>query len=226
MNGHAPGTMPPEYTGGLGSEGALALKQFVDEGGTLVALDSSSELAIAALGLPRRDVVQNARPEQFFVPGSILRLTLDPTQPLDFGMPAETAAFFAFSSAFAVQSATSASGETATAPPSAHIVASYATNALLMSGWLEGEPAHRRPRRRRRSTVRAGPRGADRLPRAASRAVSRDVPPAVQRAAHCGTSLAPHPLRDTLERVITQFLRRLMGGDRAETAAQSVRVSA
>ena len=55
-------------------------------------------------------------------------------------MPAETAAFFAFSSAFDVQSAKPASNETATAPPSAHIVASYATNALLMSGWLEGGP--------------------------------------------------------------------------------------
>ena len=103
MNGHAAGTMPPEYTGGLGSEGALALKQFVDEGGTLIALDSASELAITALGLPVENVVRNARPEQFFVPGSILRLTLDVTQPLNYGMQAETAAFFAFSSAFDVQ---------------------------------------------------------------------------------------------------------------------------
>jgi hypothetical protein len=138
MNGHAPGTMPPEYTGGLGSEGALALKQFVDEGGTLIALDSATELAITALGLPVENVVRNARPEQFFAPGSILRLTLDRAQPLNYGMPAETAAFFAFSSAFDLRAATPPSGETVTTAPSARVIAHYADHSLLMSGWLEG----------------------------------------------------------------------------------------
>jgi hypothetical protein len=138
MNGHAKGTMPPEYTGGLGSEGAQALKQFVEEGGTLIALDSATELAITALGLPVENVVRNARPEQFFVPGSILRLTLEETQPLNYGMPAETAAVFAFSSAFDVHAAPPSGGGTATPAPPPRVLARYATNALLMSGWLEG----------------------------------------------------------------------------------------
>lgn len=139
MNGHAPGTMPPEYTGGLGPEGARALKEFVDEGGTLVTLDSASGLAINALGLPVVDLVRHTRPEEFFVPGSILRLTLDSSHPLTYGMPSSTAAFFAFSSAFAVENGTSITGETASVPPSARIVARYAANDVLMSGWLEGE---------------------------------------------------------------------------------------
>lgn len=139
MNGHPPGSMPAEYTGGLGPSGALALKQFVDDGGTLVALDSASELAINALGLPVQDLIRDARPEQFFVPGSILRLTLDTMHPLAYGMPSETAAFFSFSSVFDVGATPPAPGETATVPPSARIVGRYATNNVLLSGWLEGE---------------------------------------------------------------------------------------
>jgi hypothetical protein len=138
MNGHAAGTMPPEYTGGLGPEGALALKQFVDEGGTLIALDSATELAITALGLPVENVVRTARPDQFFVPGSILRLTMDGSLPLNYGMPSETAAFFSYSSAFEVRPPAPPTGESTAAPPSARVVAAYASNALLLSGWLEG----------------------------------------------------------------------------------------
>jgi hypothetical protein len=35
LHGHRPGTMPPEYTGGIGLEGTLALKEFVEAGGLL-----------------------------------------------------------------------------------------------------------------------------------------------------------------------------------------------
>jgi hypothetical protein len=140
MNGHPAGTMPAEYTGGLGSDGALALKQFVDAGGTLVALDSACELAINALGLPVQNVLAGARPEEFFAPGSILRLTLDAAVPLNYGLRSETAAFFAFSSAFSVTAPQATAGEPATTPPTARIVGRYGTRDVLLSGWLEGEP--------------------------------------------------------------------------------------
>ena len=37
LGGHAPGSLPEEFTGGLGKAGAARLKEFVEEGGTLVA---------------------------------------------------------------------------------------------------------------------------------------------------------------------------------------------
>lgn len=127
VEGHQQGTMPPEYVGGLGKEGVAALAQFVNAGGTLVALDSATALAIDAVALPVKNVLADAKPEEFFCPGSLLRLNLDGSDPLAFGMPTETAALFAFSSAF--------EGEGG----SIKAVARYAPKDVLMSGWLEGE---------------------------------------------------------------------------------------
>src|SRR6266446_5589703 len=46
LNGYKAGTMPPEYTGGLGHAGVKALREFVEEGGTLVCLNRASDFAI------------------------------------------------------------------------------------------------------------------------------------------------------------------------------------
>ena len=42
LNGHEAGTMPPEYVGGLGREGAAALEQYVEDGGTDADVSASS----------------------------------------------------------------------------------------------------------------------------------------------------------------------------------------
>jgi hypothetical protein len=60
LTGHPPGTMPDEYVGGLGLEGAFALQKFVQEGGTIVTLGAASDFAIGQFGLPIRNVVANA----------------------------------------------------------------------------------------------------------------------------------------------------------------------
>jgi hypothetical protein len=125
--GHPPESMPAEYAGGLGQSGVDALRTFVQEGGTLVCLDQSCELPIAALDLPLRDVAREAG-DKFFAPGSIVRLELDPVQPLAYGMPARTAGFFAFSSAYRP-----------TGP--ARAIAIYSAKDVLLSGWIEGADA-------------------------------------------------------------------------------------
>jgi len=133
--GHKPETVPPEYAGGLGNDGVAAIRAFVDAGGTLAAIDSSSLFAIETFGLPVKDAVRGLKPEQFFCPGSLLRLTVDPASPLGFGLESEAAAFFASSSAFELLPAMSGD------PAAASVAARYGTSDVLLSGWLEGEAA-------------------------------------------------------------------------------------
>jgi hypothetical protein len=136
LNGHAAGTMPPEYVGGIGKEGGEMLRQFVAAGGTLITLDSSSELAIALLGAPLRDTTRGLSPNEFFCPGSVIRLELE-SDPLTFGLPRETAGFCAFNTAYEIAARSSAEPGAATA----RIIGRYPASNVLLSGWLEGEKA-------------------------------------------------------------------------------------
>jgi hypothetical protein len=141
VSGYPVDTVPVEYSGGLSPAGVEALKTFVRAGGTLVCLAQSSDLAIAAFDLPIRDVAREAD-DRLFVPGSILRLDLDPSRPLAYGMEPHTAAFFSFSSAFEGISARGpAAGHGGDPAPAAGMetIAHYGTKDVLISGWLEGE---------------------------------------------------------------------------------------
>ena len=80
--------MPEAYTGGLGPRGVASLYEFVESGGTLIALDSASERPLTAFGLSIRNVVAGLPDTEFSIPGSLLRLEVDTTNPLAWGMPA------------------------------------------------------------------------------------------------------------------------------------------
>lgn len=133
MRGHAPGTMPAEYTGGIGDEGAAKLKRYVDGGGTIVAIDAAASFAIELFQLPIKEPTATVPREQLFVPGTILRLETDPSQPVAFGMPAQTAAFFVRSRAF--DAADDASGRV-------RVIAWYGQGDPLLSGWALGARDH------------------------------------------------------------------------------------
>ncbi len=122
VNGHTGDELPAEFVGGLGTAGVEALRAFVEAGGTLVCLDRSGQLAIDAA----RD-----GGGIFRAPGSILRLEVDTSQPLGFGMQAETSAFFADSAAY---SSTGSAGS-----GTIRTIAHYPSTDLLRSGWIEGE---------------------------------------------------------------------------------------
>jgi hypothetical protein len=144
LNGHRPGTMPEPYVGGMGLEGALALKRYVEAGGTLVAFDGASDFVIEQFGLPLRNVVANVSSEQFFIPGSLVRTMVDLEHPLAYGMQEEVAASFQRSRAFEIVTLNREGEggkediEEAPVPP-VEIVARYAEKDLLMSGWAMGE---------------------------------------------------------------------------------------
>ncbi|HUE83813.1 MAG TPA: M14 family metallopeptidase [Pyrinomonadaceae bacterium] len=130
LNGHRPGTMPPEYTGGLGEEGVKALREFVEEGGTLVFLNRASEFAIEQFKLPVRNVVAGVSRKEFYVPGSILRIELDTSRPVAKGMPKESIAWFENSPVFEIDQAQ---------VDSTRVIAWYPKeNDPLLSGWLLG----------------------------------------------------------------------------------------
>ena len=112
--------------------GVSHLYEFVERGGTLVTLDSASELPIIDFGLPIRDVTAGHADTDFYVPGTLVALEVDSTHPVGYGMPPQTAAFFARSPVFGV--ADTGGGEDAIA-----VVARYPRSDLLRSGWLLGE---------------------------------------------------------------------------------------
>ena len=98
-NGRPAGSVPPEYAGGLGAAGVEALRAFLQEGGTLVALDQASPFAISDLGAPAT-VAGGGRggrgapsPSRFSAPGSIFAVTVDRSAALASGMDSTAAVF-------------------------------------------------------------------------------------------------------------------------------------
>jgi hypothetical protein len=124
---------PPDYRGGLDTEGAAALRDFVKAGGTLVALSAATEYVIEELTLPVRNVLARARADEFLVPGSLLRVRVNPGHPVTSGLPAEVAVFQDKAIAFE------------TTPPGAEmerwVLAAYPDDRrdIPLSGYLQGE---------------------------------------------------------------------------------------
>ena len=136
MSGQAPGTMPAEMVGGMSPRGVQHLYTFVADGGTLVTLDTAAELPLATFGLPIRNPLTGLRNSEFFIPGTLLRVRIDNRQPVAWGMPSDVAGFFSNSPAFDV-GYTGRGARQAT--EGVTVAGTYATEDLLMSGWLLGE---------------------------------------------------------------------------------------
>ena len=144
LHGHAPNTMPEEYTGGMGLEGALAIQDYVKQGGTLITFDEASDFAIQQFGLPLKNVTAGLSSKDFFIPGSLIKAVVKTGHPLTYGMQDTVAASFSRSRAFEIvkQDREGEGGkediEYAPEPPVETLV-SYAEDDLLMSGWALGE---------------------------------------------------------------------------------------
>ena len=135
LNGYSASAMPPELTGGLGHEGVKALRQFVEDGGTLVCLNRASNFAIEQFKLPLQNVVAGLPRTEFYVPGSILRLELDTAHPIANGMPKESIAWAEDSPVFEVMQNSNSSVPVA----NVHIIGWYPRDKdPLLSGWLLG----------------------------------------------------------------------------------------
>jgi hypothetical protein len=101
MNGFAPGTISGEYAGGIGETGGESLRVFVRSGGTLIAFNNASLMAIQSLELPVNNILDGLNDDQFYCSGSLLRVELrDVNHPAVWGMPREPIVMFERGPAF------------------------------------------------------------------------------------------------------------------------------
>lgn len=125
--GFAPGSVPPQYAGGLGDAGVAAVRAFVENGGRVIAVESATDFVRDLFDLGIRDITADLSVTDFYIPGSILRLELDASSELAEGMRDETSAWYWRSSmAYAVDD------------PRVRVAARYGAGDPLLSGWVLG----------------------------------------------------------------------------------------
>jgi hypothetical protein len=140
--------LPPEYSGGIDDwktegddtpakaagtiKGGTRIKEWVEGGGTVVALGASGEYFIGLFGLPVSNVLAEVPRDRFNCPGSTLRVFMNTDSPLTFGMRPEEAIYFGDSQAFQTHVPDARFDRT--------VIAHYPSDEkdILISGYLEG----------------------------------------------------------------------------------------
>lgn len=112
----------------INDAGLRNLARFVEDGGTLICFDGSCGQLIKQWKLPVRNVLDGLRSSEFYCPGSVLRIDVDTSHPVGRTMLKDTDAYFTNSSAFE-----------ATETSRVRVIARYAKDNVLRSGWLLGE---------------------------------------------------------------------------------------
>ena len=118
---------PDSLKGGLGDAGATALNAFVNEGGTLVALNEASDYVIEILALPVKNALDDYTNVEFYAPGSLLRVVPNASHPWARSFASDNAVWFEEGPAFEILD-----------PARATAVATYPATDPLLSGWLLG----------------------------------------------------------------------------------------
>lgn len=141
--GPRPEDIPEEYRGRIGritpEKSIPQLKKFMEEGGNIVTIGSSTNLAYH-VGVPVRNALvenvngqeQRLPAEKYYIPGSILRVSVDTTNEAALGMGAETDVYFDASPVFNI---TPDAGSKGTVKP----IAWFANKKPLRSGWAWGQ---------------------------------------------------------------------------------------
>lgn len=136
-------SIPAEFRSHLGKitvqTSVPQLKKFLEAGGHIVTIGSSTALAYH-LGLPVHDALVemvNGRSkrlpnEKFYIPGSVLRINLDTSIPSAYGMDSVADVYFDQSPVFHIDPQAIANG-------SVRPIAWFATDTPLRSGWAWGQ---------------------------------------------------------------------------------------
>jgi hypothetical protein len=160
VEGQSSPKLPEDYRGGIGKEGEVALKSFVEGGGTLLTLNDSSTLPIRLFDLPLVSVPAGGRalfsregeggeppapaPEagdstpketgRFDIPGAILVAEVDSHHPLGFGCVPRTPVFCLNDRGFALAKEARTQAELV-------FPVRYAKQNLVACGFTEGAQA-------------------------------------------------------------------------------------
>jgi hypothetical protein len=136
--GFTPEPIPEEYArrqGQVTAKTVANIKQFVEDGGTVIAIGTQATAVAQEFGLPiTNHLVQNgtALPrEKFYAPGCILRMAIDDTNPVAHGLDKELDVFFQNDPVFDLAPDAAAKGTTS--------VGWFANATPLRSGWAWGE---------------------------------------------------------------------------------------
>jgi hypothetical protein len=136
-------TIPEQYRSWLGTitreKTIPELKKFVNAGGSIITIGSGTSIA-PLLGVPITSALvemgANGKPrplpqEKFYVPGSILRMNVNTSDPLAFGLPAQVDVDFDSSPAFRIAPGIN--------DAKTSVVGWYSGPKVLRSGWAWGQ---------------------------------------------------------------------------------------
>src|SRR6202042_2190164 len=106
-------------------DGVANLNAFTEAGGTIVTLNKASDVYAKTDAGEVQNALGSVDRKSFFIPGSILQVAVDPSNPIAFGSSPTVPIFYENGPTFKV------SGD-------AHSIASFTTDKPLLSGWILG----------------------------------------------------------------------------------------
>jgi hypothetical protein len=134
-----PASIPEEYRGWLGDvtldETVPQLKRFLEDGGTMITIGSSTNMAYHA-GVPVENYLVDHEGRQlsrdvYYMPGSVHRIRVDNTQPLAWGLGEHVDVFFNNSPVFKLRPGAEAQG--------VKRIGWFDSKEPLRSGWAWGQ---------------------------------------------------------------------------------------
>jgi hypothetical protein len=144
--GFTPEPIPEQFAkrqGQVSAQTLAQIKQFVQEGGTLICIGASAMGAAQQFGLPvTNHLVENPSTglgaggtplprEKYYVPGSVLRMSVDTKNPLAHGLDDQVDIFFDDDPVFKLTAEAAGKG--------LHTVGWFASPTPLRSGWAWGQ---------------------------------------------------------------------------------------
>lgn len=137
-----PADIPAEYRDHLGTltvaKSVPSVRDFLQSGGSVVTIGSSTILA-KHLGLPITDAMVKPGTdsaltgEQFYIPGSVLEVSVDNQDPVAYGIPDSVAVLFDHSPSFVIRA------DSADTASTVKRVAWFSSPTPLRSGWAWGQ---------------------------------------------------------------------------------------